>query len=86
LTLSKLYAKRWCREDILIDGGYLSWRCRNPQRWETEQQVDGAPQFTATRGRGSWRLRPRCSTQVIGGFRTIEEACSYAARIVATAA
>jgi hypothetical protein len=71
---------------MLIDGSSLSWKCINPQRWETEHQVDGVPQFTATRARGSWRLRPRDSTQVIGGFRTIEDAWGYAARIVATAA
>ena len=69
-----------------FDGGNLSWRWVNHQRWETEQQLDGTPAFSATRARGSWRLRPGSSAEVIGGFRTIDEVWAYAARLLSAAA
>jgi hypothetical protein len=68
------------------DGSTLTWRRINTQRWETEQRCDGAPCFTATRARGTWRLRPGSSTQVIGGFRTIDDIRSYAGRLLSDAA
>ena len=68
------------------DRSTLTWSRVNPQRWETEQQQDGVPWFTATRARGTWRLRPGSSLEVIGGFRTIDDIRSYARRLMSDAA
>ena len=73
-------ARRW------DDGRTITWTRVNPQRWLTEQEVDGVPVFTATRARGTWRLRHHRSTRVVGGFRTIEEVRAYAPRLLAEAA
>jgi hypothetical protein len=64
----------------------ITWTRVNPQRWQTEQEVDGVPVFIATRARGTWRLRHHRSTRVVGGFRTIEEVRAYAPRLLAEAA
>jgi hypothetical protein len=68
------------------DGRTTTWARVNPQRWQSEQEVDGVPVFVATRARGSWRLRHHHSTRVVGGFRTIEEVWAYAPRLLAEAA
>jgi hypothetical protein len=69
-----------------FDDSTITWTRVNPQRWLTEQEVDGVPVFTATRARGTWRLRHHRSTRVVGGFRTIEEVWAYAPRLLARAA
>ncbi len=68
------------------DDRTITWVRVNPQRWRSEQEVDGVPVFIATRARGSWRLRHHRSTRVVGGFRTIEEVRAYAPRLLAEAA
>ena len=68
------------------DGRTITWARVNPQRWQSEQEVDGVPVFVATRARGTWRLRHHRSTRVVGGFRTIEEVRAYAPRLLADAA
>jgi hypothetical protein len=68
------------------DGRTITWTRVNAQRWQSSQEVDGAPVFVATRARGTWRLRHHRSTRVVGGFRTIEEVRAYAPRLLADAA
>ena len=68
------------------DDRTITWTRVNPQRWRSEQEVEGVPVFSATRARGTWRLRYHRSTRVVGGFRTIEEVRAYAPRLLGEAA
>lgn len=52
---------------------YPTWVKVKPGRWETEEQMDGTPDYVAIRTREGWWLKWRSSAQATVGFSNITE-------------
>lgn len=58
---------------------YPTWTRIDAKRWESEEQMDGTPDFIAIRDKAGWHLKWRSSAQWTGGFRTMTEIKDYVA-------
>ena len=52
---------------------YPTWVRVDPKRYETEEQMDGTPDFVATREFDGWRVKWRSSTTATRGFERVED-------------
>jgi hypothetical protein len=59
---------------------YPTWTRINAKHWETEEQMQGVPDFIATRELDGWRLKWRSSAKATRGFRNMAEVKDAVAR------
>lgn len=58
---------------------YPSWTRINAKRWESEEQMDGTPDYIAIREPDGWWLKWRSSARATRGFRTMAEVKDHVA-------
>lgn len=58
---------------------YPSWVRIDAKRWESEEQMDGTPDFVVTREWDGWRLKWRSSKDATRGFASMGEVKDYVA-------
>lgn len=54
-----------------------SWVKPRPKTWETEEGMDGTPDFIITKESDGYRVKARSSAKATRGFERLEEAKSY---------